>query len=68
MKHDLEIIPFGDSAGKTFAEVSLNEINRIVMWLERRGLHNSWKYESVYKAAVEYLELNHYGDGTNHEE
>ena len=61
MKHDLEKIPFGDNADKTFAEVSLNEINRIVMWLERNGMHDGWKYGELYKAAVEYLELNHYG-------
>lgn len=66
MKHGDVKIPFGDSKGKTFDEVSLDELDGIVMWLEKKNMHKSWTFEEFYKKAVEYLEANHHGPDLDH--
>lgn len=66
MKHGDLVIPLGFNKGKTLDQVDLADTDRLLGWMEQRGLHKSWKYEDFYKAAVEYLELNHYGADGDH--
>ena len=68
MKHDLEKIPFGNSSGKTFMEVTLTELDRIAGWLEQKNMHKGWKYGTLYNNILEYLKLNHFGPGMDHDE
>lgn len=61
MKHDDFIIPFGYNKGDCFREVSLEEIDKLVAWLEKNNLQTQFK--NLYEAATEYLELNKYDPG-----
>lgn len=70
LKHDDVVIPFGNSRGKTFRQVSLDEIDRIVGWMEEQGMQDDpgcfrmtgMVKRDFYQAAVEYLSENHYGE------
>jgi len=66
MKYGNTKIPFGDNIGKTFDEVSLDDLDGIVMWLVKKGMDKSWKFGEFYEKAVEYLEANGHGPSMDH--
>ncbi len=65
--HELEKIPLGDLKGKTFSEVTLDQLDSLISWLERKKMHKSWNFGEFYEKAVEYLELNHHGPKLDHQ-
>ncbi len=58
MKHDDYTIPFGYNKGKQFREVSLEQIDSLIAWLEKQNLQTQFK--DLYDAGVEYLKDNKY--------
>jgi len=60
-------IPFGKGLrGKTIAEVDMDELNRLLLWMERKGLHRAWKYREFYEAAARFLEERGHGADQDH--
>jgi len=55
MKHDDFIIPFGLNKGKTFREVSLRDLDRLIIEIEKQNLQTQFK--DLYQAANVYLNM-----------
>lgn len=61
MSLDEETIPFGPNKHRTFREVSLQDLDGIVGWLENKNLHTG-KFKDFYNKLVAYLTENQWYD------
>ena len=60
-------IPFGEGLrGRTLAEVDMDKLDFLLMWMERKGLHKAWKYREFYEAAAKWLEEKGHGAAQDH--